>query len=421
MNKKGVSEVITEILLILLVIALIIILWNVIIHMLRDRAKGMSNVTPAEINVVEGKTNFLTEPVKITLTRGADELDYASIKIIFYNASSSYTYNITKKGDLPKQLETKTYYIYLVYNSATDHTIVNRLVKATHFTVYVTYIPPGSTEESIAPGPVNYDVTGHSCKTLSDRIFASVNNEDNGVYVCGIFDSKGNLRDSAHNDFYDPAADINNDKNIDVKDLEAFNQNNGGEGWCEAQLSKTENPCSGACASIYKMWFAAYGGDCSSLDYNVALDFNKNGIADQGDYVIWYNNEGSEQCKDDINCPWCWGVLYNTTKLTPSVSYLINKVFPTVNAKISKATNPNVNFVCSVNPCLPQNIESPIEPIENMTLYINDVENYVQTGSSQKLEKQLALPIGSYTWTCEARDSNNVLFKSLPYPFEVTG
>lgn len=317
MDKKGVSGVITVILLVLLVLASIVLLWNIIIHVIGDKGKDISStVLPADITIVRDKTNFLTEPVKITITRGAQEMDYSSLKAVFYNASSSYTYTITE--NLPQPLETKTYYAYLIYNNESRTSVANHLVNSTHFSIYIAYRPSGSSEERIAPGSETYNTPGTNCKTLSDKINSALDNNESGIYTCGILDSRGNLRSNPNNQFYDPLADLNNDKNITSQDLEIFKQHNGDETWCKSQLSKSENPCSEACTSVYNYWYSSLGSKCTDTRYSLNVDFNKDGSVDGGDYSLWDNNQGSELCKKDLNCAWCQSVAFDTQKIDAS-------------------------------------------------------------------------------------------------------
>ena len=72
---------------------------------------------------------------------------------------------------------------------------------------------------------------------------------------------------------YDPRADFNKDKRINITDFSLFRTNSGNPTWCQAQLESTQNPC--ACEQLYKVVRASMGGVCGQTKYTKVADINK--------------------------------------------------------------------------------------------------------------------------------------------------
>lgn len=108
MQKRGLSEVVVSIMLIILVLVAISIVWVFIREMLQ---KSSEEITITQftnnLKINDAKIGLLTANVKLTRTEGNAEL--TSLKFIFNNGE--YVYE--QKSYLPKALETKTYEIPL--------------------------------------------------------------------------------------------------------------------------------------------------------------------------------------------------------------------------------------------------------------------------------------------------------------------
>jgi len=292
-SKKALSNVIVTVLLILIAIVAIITLWVVLKSLLTEKSQETSKYKLLQEGIIVNtkQTNFLSEPVKISVTRTSGELDYESIKIIFYNLTSSYTHIITT--NLPNPLETKVYYIYLIYNNETDHTIVNRLVNATHFDIYLVY-KSGSHEENFQLIK-DYNKPGIYCQQLSD-IFLSLEewnygqygkndvewNKNKYSYECGYKKADGTPAPALV--MYLPAADINDDRNITELDKQSFNEHNGDESWCQERLTKSNNPCDiYICPALLEKLAYSYNSTCVESRYNPIADTDKDSDVDLAD------------------------------------------------------------------------------------------------------------------------------------------
>ncbi|MFA5173628.1 MAG: hypothetical protein WC438_00415 [Candidatus Pacearchaeota archaeon] len=122
MKKRGQSQIITTILIILLVLVAIIVIWNVVSGVIKtssDKITIAPFVNQAEIESLTLQNGGVTALVGVKRTGGDDEL--AGLKIIFEDGNKNiYIYeNLT---DYPKNLETK---YYTIQNTDTKPEISN--------------------------------------------------------------------------------------------------------------------------------------------------------------------------------------------------------------------------------------------------------------------------------------------------------
>lgn len=108
MKKRGQSEVITTVLIILLVIAAVFIVYVVVRNMVSSGAEKV-NTSTFDIQLKTSATSLTLSQVNVSVTREAGEGKLDSIRIIFRNATTSWTYEVT--NNLPEELESRTYSI----------------------------------------------------------------------------------------------------------------------------------------------------------------------------------------------------------------------------------------------------------------------------------------------------------------------
>lgn len=285
-NKRAVSTLIVVLFLILLAFASIIFLYS-ILKTLREKSE---EIPPASsftenIEIVKDKTNFLTDPIKITITRKAGELDYSALKVVFHNAERSYMHTIRENPAegiyLPKPLETKTYLV----------SVGNKISNIEYFVVYIVY--EYNDKEYTSPLGERFDILGVKCKEVYDLINSRTSIADfkkfEGIFECGYKDKYGNgikpMDNYSMNYYYEPKIDFNDDKDIDSKDIQEFSQRNGDESWCSQQLTKQRDECSEYALYILLKLIAKSWGDCKMTNYDLKVDFDKDGKVDLPDLV----------------------------------------------------------------------------------------------------------------------------------------
>lgn len=106
MNKRGISEVVTAILLVLLAIAAVIVVWNVVSSFISKTGEGtgVESLT-ANLDIKEARIEGTTAYVKIK--RGVGEGNIGKIKLVFSNAQGEQ--QIETINQSIAELETKTY------------------------------------------------------------------------------------------------------------------------------------------------------------------------------------------------------------------------------------------------------------------------------------------------------------------------
>lgn len=112
-SKKAVSGIVTMILIILLVLAAIVILWNVVKKTITEQSGEIDvEILGVDVNI-EKASVYINESagnLSLTLSRGADNVNIFSMKIIILGTENSATYvlNETSNCQFPKSLETRT-------------------------------------------------------------------------------------------------------------------------------------------------------------------------------------------------------------------------------------------------------------------------------------------------------------------------
>lgn len=119
MNRKGLSEVVTNVLMILLVIVAIVIIWAFIQAMITK--SGSRIQTGAEcltLSTALETTSCVTSGVNanVTVKRGAGEANLKKIKLVFEKEDGS-TLNVSTLTNVPGELETKLYSLLALENN----------------------------------------------------------------------------------------------------------------------------------------------------------------------------------------------------------------------------------------------------------------------------------------------------------------
>ena len=110
MKKRGLSDVVTSLIMILLVLVAIGIVWVIVNNILTKNSEQIS-ITPFtnDIKIEEAKIGLTTAKVSVTKIKGEDNI--TSLKFSFIDGNRNYNYEQTQ--DLPKLFETKNYNIQL--------------------------------------------------------------------------------------------------------------------------------------------------------------------------------------------------------------------------------------------------------------------------------------------------------------------
>lgn len=108
-NRKGLSNIVSTLLIMLLVIVAIGIIWAVISNTLESGTKEFSLGSKClAVEIKATAVNCAAETsCSVTLTRSSGGEDIAGVKLIFYNNDSTETDVVDWSIDIP-QLETKT-------------------------------------------------------------------------------------------------------------------------------------------------------------------------------------------------------------------------------------------------------------------------------------------------------------------------
>jgi hypothetical protein len=106
--KRGQSEVISVVLIILIAIVSVVILWNVVDPLIRNKSGeiDISKVT-TNLNIKEAIL-FINGASKVTIQRNMGSGEITSLKFVFYDSNGN-SHVETKEGETLKEFETKTY------------------------------------------------------------------------------------------------------------------------------------------------------------------------------------------------------------------------------------------------------------------------------------------------------------------------
>ena len=105
-NKRGVSEVITAVLLILLVIAAIAIIWAVVINFIGDTSsniEGQADCITTTLELSEVKYNSTSDALSARVKRTGTEGTVSSLKFLVEGTTANMT------GTIPQVGETQTW------------------------------------------------------------------------------------------------------------------------------------------------------------------------------------------------------------------------------------------------------------------------------------------------------------------------
>jgi hypothetical protein len=109
LSKRSQTNVIAVVLIILIVIVAVVIVWNILSPLIREQSEEI-DINPLMINLeVQEVVVFLGGGSKISLRRGSGDGEMSGIKFIFYD-QQGLSYTTTKEENLPRELETRTYY-----------------------------------------------------------------------------------------------------------------------------------------------------------------------------------------------------------------------------------------------------------------------------------------------------------------------
>jgi len=135
MNKKGLSEVVTTVLIVLLVVAAIVTIWTYVQPAIKNTAKGIGGTAEclsvdlsAQSCVLNKYANGSIASANVTVKRGTDTTDVVSIIYLFDSASGR-----TSKEDstVVNALEVKTIPILLSLVENTTSVTVTAKIKTT--------------------------------------------------------------------------------------------------------------------------------------------------------------------------------------------------------------------------------------------------------------------------------------------------
>ena len=108
-NKRGLSEVITTLIIILLVIAAIGIIWAVVNPFIRESSEEISLAKfTLDLSIKQASVDTGTETVSVGVKRGQGEGDLVGLKFVMWDGSNSV---VAEKSSTLAQQEMETYYI----------------------------------------------------------------------------------------------------------------------------------------------------------------------------------------------------------------------------------------------------------------------------------------------------------------------
>lgn len=153
MSKKGLSDIITVVLIILVALAAIVILWSAVKSTI---LKGTDQLNSERLNIAlsGSNVNFSQNPLIIPVTRSVGQGNISSIRIILTNSSgASCTYENSSR--VPAELETVNYFITVIGLSNVNCNIANPI----SYEVYPVFIENGNTVIGLA---ASKDTNGNS-------------------------------------------------------------------------------------------------------------------------------------------------------------------------------------------------------------------------------------------------------------------
>jgi hypothetical protein len=147
---------------------------------------------------------------------------------------------------------------------------------------------------------------------------------------------------------YDPVADVDKNKKVDLIDVASVDINCGNGNWCQSKLNDLTDPCMScppaSCQNLLDMLNAAYGSDCNSYKYNPVADVDKNKNINLSDLktVASHCGDGS----------WCENQLSSKSNPCMSMTELIGKCLNTCSKKYPLFwCRFSCNFACGIGFC----------------------------------------------------------------------
>ncbi len=147
----------------------------------------------------------------------------------------------------------------------------------------------GASSQSASSTMMRYmsnNRTASSCKALFARLQASYGKScPTGIQPL-----------NAPQDAYDPIADVNKDKTVNIYDFSDIAKNYRNESWCSTKLADTTNPCapadtrSMACNVLYSALSTSLGKSCGQSGYDDRVDFNNDNNVNTSDFSIYAAN-----------------------------------------------------------------------------------------------------------------------------------
>jgi len=102
---------------------------------------------------------------------------------------------------------------------------------------------------------------------------------------------------------YDPVADLNKDKTVDLLDSGLYSENQTNETWCQQKLNDTTSPCAtNYCSQLYSKINASWHKSCGDAGYDPVADIDKDKTVGLGDLGIYSGNQTNETwCQQKLN------------------------------------------------------------------------------------------------------------------------
>ena len=139
--------------------------------------------------------------------------------------------------------------------------------------------------------------------------------------------------ESCGNEWYNPVADVNKDKTVNLLDSGLYGENETNQEWCQARLVETQSPCEQVnvagspgqaqealveeivpeptsilatdCFHLYEKLVPGYNKSCGDEGYDAVADINKDGTINLLDMGLYGENETNQE--------WCQERLSETT------------------------------------------------------------------------------------------------------------
>jgi len=109
MEKRGISQIITAVLIILLVLASVLLLWQAVRSIIETETQEISVEQLSYSAEIESfKVNSAQDLARVTIRRNSGGGEISEVKLIFYD-TNSMTYSYEDATKIPDELETETY------------------------------------------------------------------------------------------------------------------------------------------------------------------------------------------------------------------------------------------------------------------------------------------------------------------------